>query len=50
MNIRFASLQRKAGSAVAALAISTLFVGAAVGPALSQGSHAVQGQAQRAVA
>jgi hypothetical protein len=32
----FNKFQRKAASAVAALAISTLFVGAAVGPALSQ--------------
>jgi hypothetical protein len=30
------TLQRKAVSAAAALAVSTLFVGAAVGPALSQ--------------
>ena len=34
MNIRFENLQRKASSAVAALIVSTFFIGAAVGPAV----------------
>ena len=51
MNTRFEQLQRKAASAVAALALSTFFVGAAIGPALSQSTYApVQAQAERSVA
>ena len=50
MNIRFENLQRKAASAVAALAISTLFVGAAVGPALVQTGNSGQVQASAPVA
>jgi len=51
MNTRFEQLQRKAASAVAALALSTFFVGAAIGPALSQSTYApVAPQAERSVA
>jgi hypothetical protein len=35
MNIRFNELQRKAASAAAALAVSAIFIGAAVGPAVN---------------
>jgi hypothetical protein len=48
---RFEQLQRKAASAVAALTLSTFFIGAAVGPALSQSTYSpAQVQADRSVA
>jgi hypothetical protein len=47
MNIRFENLQRKAASAVAALALSTFFIGAAVGPAVSQPGTVDQAQLER---
>jgi hypothetical protein len=50
MNIRFENLQRKAASAAAALALSTLFIGAAVGPALTQTGSPASVQASAPVA
>lgn len=50
MNVRFENLQRRAASAIAALAVSTLFVGAAVGPALSQTGNSGQVQVERPIA
>lgn len=44
MNSRFETIQRKALSAVAALMISTFFIGSAVGPAIlaTSGSQSVE--------
>jgi hypothetical protein len=44
VNIRFDILQRKATSALAALVVSTFFIGAAVGPAVSAGSQVAMTQ------
>ena len=35
MNIRFSDLHKKAASAAAAIAVSAIFIGAAVGPAVN---------------
>lgn len=35
MNIRFSDFRKKAASAAAALAVSAIFIGAAVGPAVN---------------
>jgi len=45
MNIRFDELQRKAASAAAALALSAIFIGAAVGPAINAPNAPVYAQA-----
>ena len=50
MKIRFENLQRKVGSAVAALAMSTLFIGAAAGPDLTPTGNSAPVQASAPVA
>jgi hypothetical protein len=49
MNIRFNDLYKKAASAAAALAISAVFIGAAVGPAVNAPTTA-QANVERAAA
>ena len=45
MNIRFNDLHRKAASAAAAFAVSAIFVGAAIGPAINAPSGPAYAQA-----
>jgi len=48
MNIR--NIQRHAAAAVAALALSTFFIGAAVGPAMVSGAQVALPAAERSLA
>jgi hypothetical protein len=44
MNIRFENIRSKAASAAAALALSTVFIGAAIGQPVSVPANSVQSQ------